>query len=95
VPRASASYFGSYSDVVMHPSPAVGFLAAASATATTAVGPQVTELVPVRPNAHDSSWPPVLVFCVVVVVLGGLFAAIVFLRRAWDAGHTTGGPLDG
>ena len=60
-----------------------------------APGPQVTELVRVRPNAHDPSWPPVLVFCVVVVVLGGLFAAIVFLRRAWDAAHPARGPLDG
>ena len=78
----------------MHQSPAVGLLAAA-ATATTVVGPQVTELVPVRPNAHDSSWPPVLVFCVLVVVLGGLFAAVVFLRRARDAARPTGRPLDG
>jgi hypothetical protein len=70
-----------------------GALAVAAATTTT--GPQVTELVPVRPNAHDPSWPPVLVFCVVVVVLGGLFAAVVFLRRAWDAARPGGGPLDG
>ena len=55
----------------------------------------MTELVRVRPNAHDPSWPPVLVFCVVVVLLGGLFAAVVFLRRAWDATRATGGPLDG
>ena len=78
----------------MHPSPAVGLFAAAT-TATTGFGPQVTERVPVRPDAHDASWPPVLVLCVVVVVLGGLFAAVVFLRRAWDAAHATGGPLDG
>ena len=58
-------------------------------------GPQVTELVRVRPNAHDPSWPPVLIVCVAVVVLGGLFAAIVFLRRAWDAAHPARGPLDG
>ena len=60
-----------------------------------APAPQVTELVRVRPNAHDPSWPPVLVFCVAVVLLGGLFAAVVFLRRAWDAAHPAGGPLDG
>jgi len=58
-----------------------------------APGPQVTELV--RPNAHDPSWPPVLVFCVAVVVLGGLFAAVVFMRRAWDAARPARGPLDG
>ena len=60
-----------------------------------APGPQVTELVRVRPNAHDPSWPPVLILCVAVVVLGGLFAAVVFLRRAWDAAHPTRGSLDG
>ena len=60
-----------------------------------APGPQVTELVRVRPNAHDPSWPPVLVFCVVVVVLGGLFAAVVFLRRAWDAAHPAQDGPDG
>ena len=60
-----------------------------------APGPQVTELVRVRPNADDPSWPPVLVLCVVVVVLGGLVAAIVFLRRAWDAAHPAPGGLDG
>ncbi len=76
----------------MHPSPAVGLLVA-SATATT--GPQVTELVRVNPNAHDPSWPPVLIVCVAVVVLGGLFAAIVFLRRAWEAARPSGRSLDG
>jgi hypothetical protein len=58
-------------------SPVFGLLAA-----TTDPGPQVTELVPVNPNQNDPSWPPVLIFCVVVLVLGSLFAAIVFLRRA-------------
>ena len=76
----------------MHPYPAVGLLAA-SATATT--GPQVTELVRINPNAHDSSWPPVLIFCVAVVVLGGLFVALVFLRRAREAARPAGRSLDG
>jgi hypothetical protein len=58
-------------------------------------GPSVTELVPVRPNAHDSSWPPVLVVCVAVVVLGGLLAAVVFFRRAWAASRPARGTLDG
>jgi hypothetical protein len=58
-------------------------------------GPQVTELVRVDPNAHDPSWPPVLIVCVAVVVLGGLFAALVFLRRAWDAARPSGRSLDG
>jgi hypothetical protein len=82
----------------MHPSLAAGLLAAATATTTpvpTDGGPQITELVRVRPNAHDSSWPPVLIVCVGVVVLGGLVAALVFFRRAWSAAHPTRGPLDG
>jgi len=74
----------------MYPSPAVGLLAA-----TTTPGPQVTELVRVRPNAHDTSWPPVLVVCALVVVLGGLFAALVFLRHARSAGRPVRGPFDG
>jgi hypothetical protein len=57
--------------------------------------PQVTELVPVRLHEHDPTWPPVLVFCVVVVVLGALFAAVVFLRRAWSAAHPARSTLDG
>ena len=57
--------------------------------------PQITELVPVRVHEHDPSWPPVLVFCVVVVVFGALLAAIVFLRRAWSAAHPPTHPLDG
>jgi hypothetical protein len=65
----------------MHPSPAVQFVAGGP-TDTTGVGPQFTELVRVRPNANDPSWPPVLVVCVAVVVLGGLFSALVFLKRA-------------
>jgi hypothetical protein len=58
-------------------------------------GPPVTELVPVRVHGHDTSWPPVLVFCVAVVALGALFAAIVFLRRAWSAAHPSRTSLDG
>jgi len=60
-----------------------------------APGPPVTEVVPVRIDGHDSSWPPVLVFCVLVVVIGGLFAAAVFLRRARSATRATHGPIDG
>jgi hypothetical protein len=75
----------------MHPSSAVGLFAAA----TTVPGPQFTELVRVRPNAHSPSWPPVLIFCVMVVAFGALFAAVVFLRRARHAGHAASGPLDG
>jgi hypothetical protein len=76
----------------MHPSPAVGLLVASSTVTT---GPQVTELVRVNPNAHDPSWPPVLIVCVAVVVFGGLFAALVFLRRAREAARPPGRPLDG
>ncbi len=85
----------------MHHSQAAGFFAvgtataAATGTATATTGPQITELVRIRPNAHDPSWPPVLVFCVVVVALGALFAAIVFLRQAREATRTGGGGLDG
>jgi uncharacterized integral membrane protein len=58
-------------------------------------GPQVTELVTVRVHGHDSSWPPVLVVCVLVVVIGGLVAAVVFLRRAHEATRPQRRPLDG
>jgi hypothetical protein len=74
----------------MHPWSPVHLLAAAADPT-----PQVTEIVRVRPGAHDPSWPPVLVASAVVVVLGGLLAAVVFLRRAWSAAHATRGPLDG
>ena len=58
-------------------------------------GPPVTEVVPVRIHGHDSSWPPVLVVCVLVVVVGGLFAAVVFLRRARGAVRSEPKSLDG
>ena len=58
-------------------------------------GPPVTEVVPVRIDGHDPSWPPVLIFCVVVVVVGGLLAALVFLRHARAAARPAQGPLDG
>ncbi len=74
----------------MLPYPAVGLLAAMVGT-----GPPVTEIVPVRVHGSDPSWPPVLVFCVVVVVVGGLFAAVVFLRRAREAARPDRRPLDG
>jgi len=78
----------------MHASPAFGLVSVVLA-ASADPGPQLTEIVRVRPNSHDPSWPPVLVFCVAVVVLGALFAALVFLRRAWAAAHPSHGPLDG
>ena len=53
--------------------------------AGTAPGPPFTEVVRVRTGPDSGSWPPVLVFCVAVVVLGGLTASIVFLRRAHEA----------
>jgi uncharacterized integral membrane protein len=58
-------------------------------------GPPVTEVVPVRIHGHDSSWPPILILCVLVVVLGGLVVAIVFLRRAHEATRSERKPLDG
>jgi hypothetical protein len=58
-------------------------------------GPPVTEVVPVRVHGHDTSWPPVLVFCVAVLVLGALVAAIVFLWRARDAARPARRRLDG
>ena len=58
-------------------------------------GPPVTEVVPVRVDGNDSSWPPVLVLCVLIVVLGGLFAAVVFLRRARGSIRSAPRPLDG
>jgi hypothetical protein len=74
----------------MLPYPAVGLL-----TPTLDTGPPVTEIVPVRIHGTDSSWPPVLVFCVLVVVVVGLVAAIVFLRRAREAARPDRRPLDG
>ena len=71
------------------------YLARGLLAAMTDPGPQVTEIVPIRIHGHDSSWPPVLVFCVAVVVVGGLFAAVVFLRRARGAISSNGGRLDG
>jgi hypothetical protein len=47
--------------------------------------PPITEVVPVRIHGHDSSWPPVLIFCALVVVVGGVVVALVFMRRARDA----------
>ena len=71
------------------------YLAQGLLAAMTDPGPPMTEIVPIRIHGHDSSWPPVLVFCVVVVAVGGLVASVVFLRRAWGATRTHGGPLDG
>jgi len=58
-------------------------------------GPPITEVVPVRIHGHDSSWPPVLILCALVVVVGGLVAAFVFLRRARAATRPSREPLDG
>jgi len=74
----------------MHPFLAVGRLVLAATG-----GPPVTEIVPVRLQGDDSSWPPVLVFCVFVVVVGGLVAALVFLRRAREATRPARRTLDG
>jgi len=59
----------------------LAFLATGIAAAAD-TGPPITEVVPVRPNDHDSHWPPVLAFAVVVVVIGGLVVAVRFLRTA-------------
>ena len=69
---------------------AVGVLAAMADP-----GPPITEVVPIRIHGTDSSWPPVLVFCALVVVVVGLFAAIVFLRRARASLRPEGRSLDG
>jgi hypothetical protein len=48
-------------------------------------GPPITEVVPIRIHGHDSSWPPVLVFCALVVVAGGVVVALVFMRHVREA----------
>jgi len=50
-------------------------------TPSTTPGAPFYEQVPIRIHGHDTSWPPVLVASVLVVVLGGLFLALVFLRN--------------
>jgi uncharacterized integral membrane protein len=47
--------------------------------------PQITEAVPIRIHGTDTNWPPVLVFLAVVVVGGGIFVGIVFMRRVREA----------
>jgi hypothetical protein len=74
----------------MLPNLAAGLLAARADT-----GPPVTELVPIRIHGTDSTWPPVLVFFALVVVVGGLFVAMVFLRRAREATRPARRPIDG
>ena len=71
------------------------YLAAGPLAATDVTGPQITEVVPIRIHGTDTNWPPVLVFCVFVVVLGGVVAAVVFLRRAREATRHDRRPLDG
>ena len=48
---------------------------------TTTPGSPYYEQVPIRIHGHDTSWPPVLVAAVLVVVFGGLFLSFVFLRN--------------
>ena len=50
-------------------------------TPTTTPGAPFYEQVPIRIHGHDTSWPPVLIAAVLVVVFGGLFLAVVFLRN--------------
>jgi len=59
---------------------AVVFLAPVTPSTTTPGSP-FYEQVPVRIHGHDTSWPPVLIVAVLVVVVGGLFLAMVFLRN--------------
>jgi hypothetical protein len=47
--------------------------------------PPITEAVPIRVHGTDTNWPPVLVFLAVVVVFGGIFVCIVFMRRVRQA----------
>jgi hypothetical protein len=47
--------------------------------------PQITEAVPIRVHGTDTNWPPVLVFFAAVVVIGGIFVCIVFMRRVRQA----------
>jgi hypothetical protein len=62
-------------------------LVVAATTTPTTVTPATTpgapfyEQVPIRIHGHDTSWPPVLIAAVLVVVFGGLFLAVVFLRN--------------
>ena len=58
-------------------------------------GPPVTEVVPVRIHGHDSSWPPVLIVCVLVVVVGGLVAALGVPAPRRAATRPARKPLDG
>jgi hypothetical protein len=62
---------------------AVVLLAQAVSTTspTTTPGAPFYEPVPVHLQGHDTSWPPVLIVAVLVVVVGGVFLALVFLRN--------------
>ena len=48
---------------------------------TTTPGSPAYEQVPIHIHGHDTSWPPVLIAVVLVVVFGGLFLSFVFLRN--------------
>jgi hypothetical protein len=56
-------------------------VAALPVPTTTTPGYPFYEQVPIRIHGHDTSWPPVLVAAVLVVVFGGLFLSVVFLRN--------------
>ena len=56
-------------------------VAALPVPTTTPSGSPFYEQVPIRIHGHDTSWPPILIVAVLVVVFGGLFLAMVFLRN--------------
>ncbi len=59
----------------------LALVVATTTTPTTTPGSPYYEQVPIRIRGHDTSWPPVLIAAVLVVVFGGLFLSFVFLRN--------------